>query len=147
MGLRDHFSARKKKSRFSRKKNASGAKIDHIFRKNLKLRFCVFKKIRILALKTQVLARFSFLAPFWNQWGISSSWVQFWVKIFFLAFFRAEKPFFKNVDWPLSKALEPHFNIFEKSFFGSKKRKKIFFDPKLNPGAGNTPLISKWGQK
>ena len=38
-------------------------------------------------------------------------------------------------------------DMFEKSFFGSKKRKKKFFDPKPNPGAGNTHLNPKWGQK
>ena len=109
-----------------------------------------FEKNRNLVLKTQVLVRFSFLTPFWYQGSISSFWIQFWVKRFFLAFFRAEIRFFKNVEMPFRKggdAFQPYFNIFEKSYFGSKKRKKILFDPKLNPGAGNTPLIPKWDQK
>ena len=117
------------------------------FRAKKNFQVLTFWKNRNLVLKTQVLVRFSFLTPFWYQGSISSSWIQFWVKNFFLAFFRAEKRFFKNVEMWLQGLRQGLIDIFEKSFFGSKKRKKKFFDPKPNPGAGNTHLIPKWGQK
>ena len=44
-------------------------------------------KKRNLTLKTQVLGRFSFPTPFWNQMGISDHLVQFWVKKFCSGFF------------------------------------------------------------
>ena len=86
----------KKKSRFSGKKNASGLQNVHIFSKISDFQILRFQKIRILALKIQVLPRFSFPAPFWNQVGISSSRIQFWVEKNFFAFFRATKRFFTN---------------------------------------------------